>query len=90
MASFQLNTFIQAKQRRMLAGVVVGLFVVFVAIITLASNGKPKHVKKDTPVLDLTGIVDESFGEANTESALTSQQTELDTLKAQMKALQAT
>lgn len=89
MASFQLNTFIQAKQRRMLAGVVVSLFIVFVAIIALASNGKPKHVKKDTPTLDLTGIVDESFGEANTESALTSQQTELDTLKAQMKALQA-
>jgi len=90
MASFQLNTFIQSKQRRMLAGVALSVMVVFVAIITLASNGKPKHVKKDTPALDLTGIVDESFGEANTESALTNQQTELDALKAQMKALQST
>lgn len=90
MASFQLNTFIKAKQRRMLVGLLLSVMVVCVAIITLASSGKPKHIKKDTPVLDLTGIVDESFGEANTESALTSQQTELDTLKAQMKALQAT
>jgi len=90
MASFQLNRFIQNKQRRMLVSVACSLIVVCVAIITLATSGKHVHVNKDKPALDLTGIVDESFGEANTESALTSQQTELDTLKAQMKALQAT
>ena len=89
MASFQLNAFVQSKQRRMLVGVLCSLIVVVVAIITLASSGKPAHVKKDKLQLDLTGIVDESFGEANTESALTSQQTELDALKTQMKALQA-
>ena len=79
MASFQLNAFVQSKQRRMLVGVLCSLIVVVVAIITLASSGKPVHVKKDSPQLDLTGIVDESFGEANTDSALTSQQAELDT-----------
>ena len=90
MASFQLNRFIQNKQRRMLVGVACSLIVVCMAIITLASSGKRVSVNKDKPALDLTGIVDESFNDANTESALTSQQTELDTLKAQMKALQAT
>ena len=67
MASFQLNRFILNKQRRMLVGVTCSVIVVCLAIITLASSGKRVHVNKDKPVLDLTGIVDESFNDANTE-----------------------
>jgi conjugal transfer pilus assembly protein TraB len=73
MASFQLNEWVKSKQRRRLMSVVLGVSVVMIAIITLASGGKTQHktVKKEMP--DLVGIVDESFSEANTESALTRQ-----------------
>ena len=90
MASFQLNEWMRDKQRRTLISVISGITVVVIAIITLASSGKPAHVKKSEKTMpDLTGIVDESFNEANTESALTSQQTELEQLKEQITTLAA-
>jgi len=89
MASFQLNQLVKGKQRRALVAVVLGLACVFVAVITLASGGKTRHKKTIAMAADLTGIVDESFGEANTESAMSAQQAELESLKAQMKQMQA-
>ena len=88
MASFQLNQLVKSKQRRALVAVVLGLSCVFVAVITLASGGKSHHKKTQPVTTDLTGIVDESFGEANTESAISAQQAELDSLKTQMKQMQ--
>jgi conjugal transfer pilus assembly protein TraB len=89
MASFQLNEWMKAKQRRRLLSVVLGISLVMIAIITLASGGKTTHKKDKNSAPDLTGIVDESFNEANTESALFSQQTDLEQLRAQVLSLQA-
>ena len=88
MASFQLNGVVKTMQRRTLVAVVLGLTCVFIAVITLAAGGKSHQKKTDPKAIDLTGIVDESFGEANTESALSSQQAELESLKAQIKQMQ--
>lgn len=65
------------------AGVIVMIGVVSVLLSSPAS-------KKPIDTSNLTGIVDDtSFSEANTQSALNAQQTELESLKSQMEALKA-
>lgn len=90
MLKFNLNGFIQAQQKRTLLVVISGLVAVLAFIIILLADSTPKKSMPTQEALDLTGIVDESFTEANTESALTSQQTELDALKAQVTQLSET
>ena len=63
----------------------MGVFILVVSIvlalvIVFMSQGKAKQgASKQT--VDLIGVVDESFTEANTESAMTAQQSELEDLK---------
>lgn len=73
-------------QRRTLVAVILGCVFVTGASILLISHDKP-HKKKETDSTNLTGVVDASFSEANAESALTAQQAELESLKAQMVQL---
>jgi len=89
MANFSLNKLTQSKQYKNLFAGVMGVFLVGGASVALLSDGKPKRSKKEEPV-NLTGIVDTSFSEANTESALTDQQRELESLKTQIKQLTET
>lgn len=90
MANFQLNNLIKQGQVRMLLAVVVGVVVVLTLIISLLAEGKHKKTVSQSKELDLTGIVDESFTEANAESAMTAQQSEFELLKKDMAKLNTT
>lgn len=59
-------------------------------MLTLLVDSKPKRniISKNEP--DLTGIVDESFTEANAESAMTAQQSELESLKKEVSKFNST
>ncbi len=84
MANFSINQLMARTQRRTLVAVILGCVLVTGASILLISHDKPRNQKKDIDSTNLTGVVDASFSEANTESALTAQQTELESLKVQM------
>lgn len=84
MANFQLNQLVKKSQIRTLAMVAITVVIVLTTIITLLADGKPKKIAPSKKEFDLTGIVDESFTEANTESAMTLQQTEVEQLKKEM------
>lgn len=84
MANFQLNQLVKKGQIRTLAMVAITVVIVLTTIITLLADGKPKKVAASKKEFDLTGIVDESFTEANTESAMTLQQTDVEQLKKEM------
>ena len=90
MANFQLNNLIKQGQVRMLLAVVVGGAVVLTLIISLLAQGKHKKPAAQSKEIDLTGIVDESFTEANAESAMTAQQSEFESLKKEMTKLHET
>ena len=81
----KLNGLLKKQQILRFAGVGLG-GVLLLALILIASKGghKPRHVDKP---LDFTGAMDAQFSEADTESAMTSQQLELDSLKKQMATL---
>jgi len=84
MANFQLNQLVKKGQIRTLAMVAITVVIVLTTIITLLADGKPKKVAPSKKEFDLTGVVDESFTEANTESAMTLQQTDVEQLKKEM------
>lgn len=90
MASFQFNRQQLVKQWRTLSCVVAALGLVLMISISLMSGGKSRSHQKDNAPVDLTGIVDESFSADNSDSAMTAQQVELESLKDQMKQLQET
>ena len=90
MANFQLNNLIKQGQMRTLIAVVVASAVVLTLIISLLAQGKHKKVVSPNKELDITGIVDESFTEANAESAMTAQQSEFESLKKEMTKLHET
>lgn len=90
MANFQLNNLIKQGQVRMLLAVVVGGAVVLTLIISLLAQGKHIKPAAQSKELNLTGIVDESFTEANAESAMTAQQSEFESLKKEMTKLHET
>ncbi|MDP3562414.1 MAG: TrbI/VirB10 family protein [Legionellaceae bacterium] len=80
-----LNQWIAKQQKRtLMASVAVIVLVLGVGILLVPKAKKPV---KEAATLNLTGIVDESFSEANAESALTAQQAELESLKQQMQEL---
>ena len=85
MTSSGVNKSALKTQVRNLMGVGAGVIIIIGVVLVLLSS--PDHTKPiDTA--NLTGIVDDtSFNEANTQSALSAQQTELESLKAQMGAL---
>ena len=85
MANHLINKFIKGKQIRTLMITIGGFIILLGVIIALLVDGKPKI--KSSEKIDLTGIVDESFTEANVESAMTAQQTELESLKNQVNEL---
>lgn len=89
MASFQFNLNTLKKQRRVLSLFLMGLIFISIIATFLLSDGKSHRAKKEQAPVDLTGIVDASFSESNAQSALTAQQSELESLKKQMKVLKA-
>ncbi|HAT8643618.1 TrbI/VirB10 family protein [Legionella pneumophila] len=90
MANFQLNRLIKGKQFRTLVVAGSCILIVMSMIIVLLIDGSPKKKTSLKENFDLTGIVNESFTEANADSALTSQQTELESLKNQIADLAKT
>lgn len=86
MANWQFNKKIKGRQVRTL--VVVGCIVFFIIamMIVLLAEGRPKKTTTKKSV-DLTGIVEDSFTDAVADQALTSQQTELESLKKQISEL---
>jgi len=90
MLKFSLNKIIQGKQRRNLTVAVLSVLMVGTTTVALLSNGNPKKTSKQEEPVNLVGVVDSSFSDANAESALTAQQGELESLKTQIKQLQDT
>ena len=88
MASFNLNQTIKNLQKRNLVLFIAGLLLVVLMMDLLMSGGAKSTSKPLDEKADLVGVIDENFSDANTVSALTSQQAELDSLKAQIKLLQ--
>jgi conjugal transfer pilus assembly protein TraB len=88
MAKFRLNHATEGRQWRNLMIISVCVVFVGVAVLTLLSGGRPVE-KESSKKIDSVGVLDESFGEANTESALVEQQAELEQLKQQLQAMQA-
>lgn len=84
MVSLNVNKLMALKQYRSLGLIVAGVLVVLVTISLLVAHPKPTS---DTSKTNLTGVVDAAFSEANAESALFSQQKELESLKEQMSQL---
>lgn len=87
MANIQLNRLIKSRQLRMMSLIGGGLFVLLLIVVGLLTDAKPKKHAAVSKVNDLTGIIDESFTEANADSAMTAQQGELESLKTQLSQL---
>lgn len=84
----QLNRIIKSKQFKTLL-LTGGIFLIVITIIVvLLLDARPKKTPAVKQEVDLTGMVDEAFSEANTESALSAQQTELEELKNAFAKLQ--
>ena len=86
MANFRLTSITQKNQWQRLIAFILSVVIILTAVIGLLLSGKPS-LKKNKETTKLTGIVDESFSEANTESAISMQQAELEFLKKQMGEL---
>lgn len=87
MANLNLNRLIKSRQRRMMSLVGGGLLVLSMTVVALLADAKPKKHHAVDEKTDLTGIIDESFTDANAVSAMTAQQSELEALKAQLSQL---
>lgn len=86
MAKFNINLkerYQQYKNMLSVIGiVVVGLFV----IITLFSDGTPKHDEQKTDKNVFEGVIDDTFSDSSAQSAITSQQLEISDLKQELLA----
>ena len=87
MANIQLNRLIQSRQMRMMSLIGGGLLILSLIVVGLLADAKPKKHATLNQANDLTGIIDESFTEANADSAMTAQQGELESLKTQLSQL---
>lgn len=87
MANTQLNRLIKSRQLRMMSFIGGGLFILFLVVVWLLADAKPKKHAAQNQANELTGIIDESFTEANADSAMTAQQGELESLKTQLSQL---
>lgn len=74
MASFNLNQTIKNLQKRNLMLFIAGLLLVVLMMGLLISGGPKSTSKPLDEKADLVGVIDENFSDANTVSALTSQQ----------------
>ena len=88
MLNFQFNRSNLKKQLLTLGLGAIAILIIILVVVTLLAGPKPKPKINQKP-LNLTGVVDASFSEANTESALVLQQQELDTVKSQLSQLTA-
>ncbi len=81
------NQWVLGQQKKNLLWVALGVIALLTGFYLLV----PKKAKPQVLEVPLTvaGVVDESFSEADAESALTQQQKELSALKKQLKSLQA-
>lgn len=82
---FRLNGLIKKQQLLRFSGIGLGFFVVLMLLV-IAAKGSHKKDKTET-MPDFTGVVDSQFSESDTESAMTSQQLELESLKKQVASL---
>ncbi|HHF7368358.1 TPA: TrbI/VirB10 family protein [Legionella bozemanae] len=87
MANWQFNKKIKGRQVRTLVGVGCIVFFIIATMIVLLAEGHPKKTTTTKNSVDLTGIVEESFTDAVADQALTTQQTELESLKKQISEL---
>ena len=89
MLNFQLNRATLKKQLKLLFLGLAVIVIIVVTVTTMLADYQPKtKTKAATP--NLTGVVDASFSESNTESALSLQQQELDTVKSRLSEISAT
>lgn len=89
MVNFQFNQIIKKQQIKLLITALVVICIVIALFITLSGHTRHKRVaspEKTAP----TGVISESFTEANTQSAMLAEQQEIDALKTQMQKLHAT
>lgn len=87
MANIQLNRLIKSRQMKKFGVIGSGFLILSLVIVGLLADAKPKKHAVVNKTTDLTGIIDESFTQANADSALTAQQSELESLKSQMHDL---
>jgi conjugal transfer pilus assembly protein TraB len=87
MANWKLNQLIKKQQLRTLVTVGSIALIVITTIIVLLFDAHPKHPSKTPKNFDLTGLIDESFTQEAADSAQTSQQIELESLKKQVTQL---
>lgn len=81
------NQWVLGQQKKNLLWVVLSVIALLAGFYLLVpKKAKPQVI--ETP-LTVAGVVDESFSEADSESAFTQQQKELSALKTQLKSLQA-
>lgn len=80
MVDLNKNRMVYKKQLQTMGVFILVVSIILALVIVFMSQGKAKQVAGRQTV-DLIGVVDESFTEANTESAMTAQQTELEDLK---------
>ncbi len=90
MANLKLNRDALTKQWRNITVALIIIIIVLVLVGMLVSSHDGNTPKKSSNPVNLTGIVDESFSESNTESAMTDQQIELESLKKQLKKVNET
>ena len=87
MANLNLNRLIKSRQMRKMGMLGCALLVVSMILIGLLVDAKPKKHQHLDKKSDLTGIVDESFSDANAASAMSAQQSELESVKTQLSEL---
>ncbi|HHI9467518.1 TPA: TrbI/VirB10 family protein [Legionella anisa] len=87
MANWQLNRIIKGRQVRTLVTVFSCIVLIVAIMMGLLIDHRPKKTALPKESVDITGIVDESFTQAQADNALTAQQAELETLKKQMSEL---
>lgn len=83
--TFRLNHTIKKQQLIRLLSISFGAILLLILVALGTKSGQKTHHEERTP--DFSGIVDAQFSESDSESAMTSQQLELDSLKKQIASL---
>lgn len=84
MAKFNFILKERYQQYKNLLSVIGIIVVVFMVIITLFADGKPKTQESIAQKSVFDGVIDDTFSDTNAESAITSQQMELSDLKKEL------
>ncbi|STX81464.1 conjugative transfer protein TraB [Legionella busanensis] len=87
MANGHFNKLVKGRQIRTLIVAGSCLFLIVALMVVLLVDGRPKKSAAIKKAANLTGIVDESFTNAIADNALTAQQSELESLKKELKDL---